>query len=178
MNPTTSTELIVDLQLASNNVSRLPDHAEIIGWAQSAFNMVLGINEAAPARAELTIRIVDVPEMQMLNQDYRGKTGPTNVLSFAIDESDMPINDKIVGNSDEPSLLGDVVICAPVVESEALAQSKTFKEHFAHMVTHGVLHLCGYDHQTDLEAAAMESLETRILLSQGIDNPYGESSYQ
>lgn len=114
--------------------------------------------------AEITIRIVDSKEMSELNSTYRQKTGVTNVLSFpfTIPESvklDIPI-------------LGDIVICAEVVNREAEEQAKSQESHWAHMVIHGVFHLLGYDHETDKDAAVMESLEAEIMQSLGFTNPY------
>ena len=100
--------------------------------------------------------------MTALNQRYRGKDGATNVLSFPYE----PIE------GDETGLLGDVVICAPVVAREAVAQGKALEAHWAHMVIHGVLHLLGYDHGSDSEAREMEQLEKWQLASLGFLNPY------
>ena len=112
---------------------------------------------ALPARhGELTIRIVGEAESRTLNRDYRGKDKPTNVLSFA----------------GEGEVLGDLVICAPVVAREASEQNKTRRAHWAHMVVHGCLHLRGYDHERDSDAQRMEARETRILRSLGFDDPY------
>ncbi len=112
---------------------------------------------ALPARhGELTIRIVDAAESQAFNRDYRGKDKPTNVLSF----------------QGEGDILGDLVICAPVVASEAQAEGKLLRAHWAHMVVHGCLHLRGYDHERDEEANRMEAREIRILRELGFENPY------
>ena len=97
-----------------------------------------------------------------MNQRYRSKSGPTNVLSF-------PFEDPPGVESDE---LGDIVVCAPVVDREAVEQGKTAQEHWAHMVVHGVLHLCGYDHIDDKDADEMENEETRILTGLGFPAPY------
>ena len=112
--------------------------------------------------AQLSIRIVDESESQHLNNTYRGKDKPTNVLSFPMDipeEFDVP-------------MLGDLVICAPVVAREAREQHKSLQAHWAHMVIHGMLHLQGYDHISDDEAEQMEALEIKLLQQLGYDNPY------
>ncbi|MFA5940774.1 MAG: rRNA maturation RNase YbeY [Sinimarinibacterium sp.] len=112
---------------------------------------------ALPARhGELTIRVVDEDESRALNAGYRGKDKPTNVLSFP-------------GSG---GLLGDLVICAPVVAREALEQGKPARAHWAHMVVHGCLHLRGYDHEHDLDAQRMEAREKRILKGLGFADPY------
>jgi probable rRNA maturation factor len=114
---------------------------------------------------ELSLRIVDDEEMRELNGRYRGKDGPTNVLSFSAelpDAVDLP-------------LLGDIVICAPVVRSEAQAQGKLPAAHWDHMLIHGILHLLGFDHETDGEAAEMEALETQALQGLGWPCPYTEA---
>jgi len=112
--------------------------------------------------AELGIRLVDGEEGRALNRDYRGKDYATNVLSFS---ADLPAELKL-------PLLGDLAICAPVVLREAMEQGKRPRDHWAHMTIHGVLHLLGYDHIKNSEAEAMEALETRILASLGIADPY------
>ena len=145
-------ELDVDYQVPSMG---LPDENILQQWAEVA---LLG-----QADAQLGIRIVDDVESQMLNRDYRGKDRPTNVLSFPMElpeELDLPI-------------LGDLVICAPVVAREAEQQDKSLQAHWAHMVIHGVLHLQGYDHIADDEAEEMEALEIRLLQQLGFANPYG-----
>ncbi|WXU00074.1 MAG: Endoribonuclease YbeY [Catillopecten margaritatus gill symbiont] len=112
--------------------------------------------------SELLIRLVDKNEIQDLNNTYRGKNQPTNVLSFP---SDLPVEI-------EEAILGDVVICIEVVREESKAQGKTFEHHLTHMAIHGVLHLLGYDHIENGEAETMENLEVRILDGLGINNPY------
>src|SRR5690606_19893546 len=112
----------------------LPGTAAIRRWATAAAGAGRG--------GEITVRIVGEAESAALNQRYRGKIGPTNVLSFPA-EVDMPLP------ADEPPPLGDIVVCAPVVEREAAEQSKTLEAHFAHLVVHGTLHLVGYDHEDD-----------------------------
>ncbi len=110
----------------------------------------------------LTIRVVDRAESAELNQRFRSREGPTNVLSFAAElppEIDIP-------------LLGDVVICAPLVAEEAQAQGKDLQAHWAHLVIHGVLHLLGFDHHNKTQARAMESREISLLAALGFSDPY------
>lgn len=111
---------------------------------------------------ELTVRVVDKQEITELNRTYREKNCATNVLSFPFEhmvELDIP-------------LLGDIVICAEVVYVEAMKQGKYLENHWAHMVVHGCLHLCGYDHQLSDQAMKMETIETSVLNNLGYDNPY------
>lgn len=110
----------------------------------------------------LTIRIVDEAEGRELNETFRHKQGPTNVLSFPYD-GEMELS---------PILLGDIIICAPVVANEAREQQKLEKNHWSHMVIHGLLHLLGYDHITDDQAQEMEAEEILILAELGCPNPY------
>lgn len=111
---------------------------------------------------ELTIRIVDKDEIKNLNCKYRNKNNPTNVLSFNVD-----IPKEIKSN-----YIGDVVICAEVIESEAIKQNKTFNSHFTHIIIHGVLHLLGYNHIEKTDKNKMEDLEVKLLKKIGFDNPY------
>lgn len=114
----------------------------------------------------LAIRVVDGDEMQALNSRYRGQDRPTNVLSFP---ADLP---EAVRGSISPEPLGDIVICAPVVEAEAKAQNKPVVHHWAHLTIHGLLHLVGHDHGKEAEAQAMETLEIDHLSRLGIPDPY------
>lgn len=108
--------------------------------------------------AEITLRIVGSDESKYLNNMYRKKKSPTNVLSFLID--------------DDAQLIGDIVLCAPIIEKEALDQSKKLKEHYAHLIIHGALHLYGYDHESKKDADIMEAIEIKILTGLGFKNPY------
>ena len=114
--------------------------------------------------AELTLRITGKKEMTELNTTYRHKTGPTNVLSFPFST---PTDIEM-----ETPFLGDVVICAEVVNEEAVTQKKSKEAHWAHIVVHGTLHLLGYDHEIEADAAVMEAQEVEILQSLGFTNPY------
>ncbi|MGB1141840.1 MAG: rRNA maturation RNase YbeY [Halioglobus sp.] len=148
--------LHVDIQTAS--AEPVPDEDDIRGWIAAALNA----QESPRADAEISLRLVDTEEMTTLNATYRGKQGPTNVLSFP---AELP------GELQLP-FLGDIVICAPVVRKEADEQSKTLAAHWAHMAVHGTLHLLGYDHENDEEAAVMEALESRILNQLDFACPY------
>jgi len=150
--------LALDLQIASE-ANDLPAEADFVRWAEAA----LTGRAQAP---ELTIRVVDADESAELNGTYRHKQGPTNVLSFPFEAPP----------GVELPLLGDIVICAPVVEREAAEQGKSVESHWAHMVVHGCLHLLGYDHIEADEAELMESLERDVLSALGYPDPYGESS--
>ena len=142
--------------------SQLPAKAQLQRWAQAAVSSC-----GLYTTAELTIRIVDEAESSTLNESYRHKQGPTNVLSFPFD-AQIPEMDTL--------LLGDVVICAPLVEREAVEQGKGLMAHWAHLVIHGVLHLQGYDHQTVVEAELMEGLEVTILSKLGYPDPYSNDN--
>jgi len=149
-------DLQLDLQIAMDTTGfALPSEDEIQEWVSSVLN-------ARMPSAELTVRIVDEVESEQLNQQYRHKQGPTNVLSFPF-ESDIAL--------DVP-LLGDIVICAPVVAREALEQHKSVASHWAHMLIHGTLHLLGYDHHDDTEAEEMEQQEIQLMQQLGFSNPY------
>lgn len=146
----------IDVQYAVST-DTTPDADSIRRWATSVLQ-----SQAAPV--ELVIRIVDEAEMTSLNREYRGKDGPTNVLSF---NSEIPPEVESV-------MIGDIVICAPVVMSECVLQNKAPDAHWAHLVIHGVLHLLGYEHDSDDEAQRMESVEARLLGELGFADPYRE----
>ncbi len=135
----------------------MPAAKELKYWAKSALKYL-------KKKAELNIRVVNSHEITELNTQYRKKNKPTNVLSFPFD---MP--DEI---EDELAFLGDIIICAEVVNQEALSQQKSLEAHWAHMTIHGTLHLLGYDHETDNEAAIMEQAEINILALLSFPNPY------
>ncbi len=139
--------LNLSVQYASDE-NQLPSRNQFRKWVKAALRV----------DTEVTIRIVDTEEARALNNTYRGKDYATNVLTFPLTE--------------EPHLIGDVIICAPVVIEEANAQKKSIEAHFAHLTVHGILHLHGYDHETDAQAALMESIETTTLIKLGYQNPY------
>lgn len=146
----------IDLDNASGS-AEVPDEEAFQRWADAA---------AETDGAEISIRLVDEEESAELNRTYRGKDQPTNVLSFPFEVPEGVPND----------LLGDLVICVPVVEREALEQGKTSAAHWAHMVVHGLLHLQGYNHIEDDEAEVMEAKETAILGRLGFPNPYQDTA--
>ncbi len=149
----------LDVQYAVKDDDCEPPSPELIS---SWVNEVLTLRKNT---SEMTVRIVDVEEIQQLNRDYRHKDKPTNVLSFPFE---------LPEGIDDLPLLGDVIICAQVVREEAEQQGKHVLDHWAHMVVHGTLHLLGYDHIEDDEAEEMEGLEIEILARLGIANPYAE----
>jgi probable rRNA maturation factor len=152
-----ATQLLLDLQLACED-STLPTENQFRHWVLTA----LATADFHDSETELTIRLVDETEIQLLNNDYRGKNYPTNVLSFP---ADLPEELNI-------PFLGDLVICVPVIAREAEEQHKSLDAHWAHMVIHGTLHLLGYDHIDDDEAEIMEALEIAILKQLGYADPY------
>ena len=146
----------IELQIASN-AAGLPTLEQLTCWADAA--------RLESGHSTIVIRIVDADESRQLNRDYRGKDKPTNVLSFPFEAPPgVPVEH-----------LGDLVICAPVVEEEAAEQNKPPEAHWAHMVVHGVLHLQGLDHQNNAQAEEMESLERQILAGLEYSDPYGDT---
>ncbi|MCE8018277.1 rRNA maturation RNase YbeY [Halomonas sp. MCCC 1A17488] len=147
---------IVDLQLAISS-EELPAQAELEAWTRAVLARF-----PRETRHEVTVRIVDAEEGQALNRDYRGRDKPTNVLSFPFEGPpgvSLP-------------LLGDLVLCHPVVLKEAHEQAKRLVDHYAHLVIHGMLHLLGHDHLEENEAEVMEGLEREILADFAIADPY------
>lgn len=146
---------------AEFEADNLPDFNQLNLWAQAALKDL-------KEHADLSVVIVGPEESQALNLEFRAKDKPTNVLSFPFE---MP--EELIGLDDDMvNLLGDLIICAPVVEREAKEQNKTLEHHWAHMVVHGCLHLLGYDHIKDDEAEIMEDLERTILQRLDIPDPY------
>ena len=137
----------LSVQIGSE-LANLPTKAQFKKWAKAALRV----------DTEVTIRIVDEAEGKALNSTYRGKDYATNVLTFPITEV--------------PHLMGDIVLCAPIVAAEAIAQYKSLEAHYAHLTVHGVLHLHGYDHETEAQAELMEAIEIQILAKLGYANPY------
>ena len=140
---------MIDIQIASR-LNGIPDERAFKKWLHSAL----------PKSAELTLRVVNAAEARKLNSAFRGKDYATNVLTFVYHENK------------SPALMGDIVLCAPIVAREAREQGKTLEAHYAHLAVHGALHLAGMDHERDSEAQAMETKEIVILEGLGYANPY------
>ena len=149
-------KLSLSVQYPDDRLATLITRPKIRRWVKAAL--------LAPA--ELTIRFVDAEEGRTLNRDYREKDYATNVLTFAYNEGE-ELSD------DEPTR-ADIILCTDVLEKEAAEQKKSVEEHTAHLIVHGVLHAQGYDHLDDEEATEMEDLETEILATLGISDPYAD----
>lgn len=140
-------QLAITIQNVSTD-ENIPAKNDFKKWAKAALRI----------DTEVTIRIVDSEEACALNREYRGKDYATNVLTFPLTE--------------EPHLMGDIILCAPVVAQEAIMQNKPLIAHYAHLTVHGILHLHGYDHETEAQATLMEAIETQIVTKLGYANPY------
>lgn len=134
----------------------IPDLAQFENWVSASL-------ESEVKTAEVSLRIVGVEEMRSLNKQYRNKDSSTNILSFPVD---------IINKNPEFNFLGDLVICASVIDSEAKMYNKSLVSRWAHIVVHGCLHLLGYDHIEPSEAEKMEGLESKILKKLGFTDPY------
>jgi len=141
------TGLTLTVQYAVNKFG-LPGKQLFVKWAQGTLQKP----------AEVTIRLVDQLEGEMLNRQFRGKQTATNVLTFVYENG--------------PFIRGDIALCVPIIYTESVQQQKNLKAHYAHLTVHGLLHLQGYDHLNDVEAVTMEALEIDILARLGFANPY------
>lgn len=149
---------MLNLEIQNHQQEIVPSDENMQHWSEIAYQ--------GEGDASVSIRIVDAAESQALNNEYRHKDKPTNVLSFPMDMPDDIL--QLV----EINMLGDLVICAEVVRKEAEQQHKTTDAHWAHMLVHGMLHLQGYDHIEDNQAQQMEALEISLLNKLGFENPY------
>jgi len=160
-------KLLLDYQLSLDEKERsqywVPEENTVRVWIGETLNKIAHANPS-----ELTVRIVGIPEITELNITYRSKNSATNVLSFPFEnvvELDVP-------------LLGDIVICSEVVNNEAIEQGKSIESHWAHMVVHGCLHLCGFDHESYDQAKEMETIEIAVLNNLGYIDPYKDISLE
>lgn len=152
----------IDFQIATQ--APAPDLSDFQGWLAKTYPHIQ--QQIPDAVTTLCVRLVEKTESAALNTQFRKKAGPTNILSFAYrddEPDDVP---------EEEDSLGDLVICADVVNAEAQAQNKSVNAHWAHIFIHGILHLLGYDHIKEEDAHIMESLETKILAELGFEDPY------
>lgn len=145
-------ETTIAVQFAVSRAG-IPAAASLRRWAAAALGTSAG---------DVTLRVVDAAESRTLNRTYRGRDRATNVLSFPVPE---------LPDGSRP-IRGDLVLCAPVIAREAREQHKASGAHWAHMVIHGCLHLCGHDHETAEEAGRMEALEREVLAGLGFPDPY------
>lgn len=152
----------VDLQIACR-VESAPREAEVHSWLERAYQA--GSPDDS-RQCDVLVRIVDEDESRHLNSQFRKQNKATNVLAFPAAASGLP--------NGEIDLLGDLVICGPLVEQEAEDQGKSPASHWGHLLIHGMLHLLGYDHENASQAAEMETVERKILAERGIEDPYRE----
>jgi len=148
----------IERQIACDN-DYIPNEDSFMRWVLAVLESV---KYKKDFKVELCIRIVTTKESEALNNKWRDKMGPTNVLSFSYDLPDHL----------DIKLLGDLVICAQVVENEAVKYNKSVIAHWLHMTVHGMFHLLGYDHSTDVEAEEMEAMETQVITNIGYPAPY------
>lgn len=160
-----------DVQCMYADVS-VPGDQQFNNWVLATIDYLVENEQLEKMDYEVDIRIVDKVDSQQLNKEYRQKNMPTNVLSFPFDTPD------IFKQHQQRNILGDVVVCALIVEAEAQQQNKTIEQHWAHMIVHGVLHLLNYDHINNDDASIMEALEVKILSQLGYPNPYAESPHE
>ncbi len=146
---------MIQVDLINEDKLPAPDIDQFQNWLHQ-------VAKKLDTKGEICIKIVDQAESRDLNKTYRQKDKPTNVLSFPSEIPDFVVS----------THLGDLAICAPIVEQEARDQNKAIIDHWAHLTIHGCLHLLGYDHIEDTEAEAMEALEIELLDKLGISNPY------
>ena len=145
-----SPKLSLAVQYATQD-QRVPSRGQLRRWIYAVLER----------DATITLRVVSAKEGRALNRDYRDKDYATNVLTFVYDATP------------DAAVSGDIVLCAPVIAKEAREQRKELQHHYAHLVTHGTLHLQGYDHEADNDARVMEQREVALLARLKIANPYG-----
>ena len=164
--PGTPVEVVLQLGVEASEDSGVPAPSDFQCWAGEAL-----VNDGfADRSSEICVRVVGNDESAELNRRYRGRRGPTNVLSFACDTASLPDDES------EPYPLGDIVIAAPLVVAEACRQGKQLTAHWAHLFVHGMLHLQGYDHMEAEDARRMQTLEADILSRLGFSPPAGAAA--
>lgn len=141
----------------SSSSDQIPSQQQFNQWCQLALHDK-NIN------GDINIQLMDATEIQQLNKKFRQKDKPTNVLSFP--------HEPFQGIETEINIIGDIAICPSIIQQEAKIQQKSIDAHWAHMCIHAVLHLLGYDHQTDDQADTMETIEINLLQQLGYNNPY------
>lgn len=152
----------VDVQFATDDEFSLSSD-DIISWVHRSLE-----SSNHGGDGEVSVRVVGAAEMQAINSEFRGQDKPTNVLSFSAGAiQGLPVDSGLP--------LGDLVICASIVNQEAEQQGKSRQDHWGHIIIHGCLHLLGFDHEQDDDAALMEGMEIEILSAYGITNPYVDS---
>jgi len=167
-------QISVDVEVQNpNEMKSLPSLSDIRTWCEASIQKD-STNKAFENKLSVLIRVVNEAESAELNLQYRDKQGPTNVLSYPNEVPDFMF--EIAELKEQNSHMGDLVICEPLVNSEALEQKKSVKSHWAHLIVHGVLHLQGFDHVDEKEAEEMESLEIKIMEQLGFSNPYTQLS--
>ena len=166
-NPGTPVAVVLQMAAEVSHDARVPTPSDFQCWAGEA----LVSDDCIGRPSEICVRVVGNDESAELNQRYRGRCGPTNVLSFACDAVSLP------DDGSEPCPLGDIVIAAPLVVAEACRQGKEVTAHWAHLFIHGMLHLQGYDHEEASSARCMEALEADILIRLGFPTPCQQSSH-
>lgn len=156
----------IQIDISNEDEYPIPTPAQFKSWLQTVIQFDKACHHKYAPRQQyaLSITVMGNDEMQLLNKQYRNKDKPTNILSFPCEIPNVP-----------NGFLGDLVICAPVIQQEALEQAKTETAHWAHMTIHGTLHLLGFDHETAEEAQEMEQLEIDLLNSLDFPNPYGDA---
>lgn len=157
----------LDLTLHIHNPLWLHAISDIESLTVHVMETALAYLDITQTHLEASVVLADNNFVQVYNSKFRGKDKPTNVLSFSALEKE-----HVIAEGDN---LGDILMAVETLEEEAKEQGKSFKDHYIHLVVHGLLHLIGYDHQSDVEADEMETLETKILNQLGVANPYEQN---
>jgi len=165
-----SLDMMIDIAVEAGGwVKALPDHEAICHRAlEAALKAAVELDGAFDGPVEVSVLLTDDEAVQVLNRDWRGKDKPTNVLSFPTNDEDTPTTLP----EGAPILLGDIAVAFETLSREADEQQKSDADHYSHLLVHGMLHLLGFDHETDEQADEMEPLEIEILAGLGIDSPY------